>query len=411
MNAGGAPEPARPSGPAAPLMPDDLIPQIDLKRTARRLPAAQDWWVTYVLIGFLTVLAGAGALAAAIMILAPIAHLLVILMLGITVAFALSPLVRLTERAVGRRRRVAVAVVIVGMIALVTATILVFAIPTITEFQRLALALPQYSATLERGEDLALGSLVVPNSIARRALAFVDPGTIAPEAGALTLRLASSIFDIVIVTVIALYFLLDGRRFRALALRAVRTDRRRKIRAIEREVVRVFGAYLRGQLILAASVGILVTIVLTVLGMPYAFLLGAFASLAELIPIAGPILSSVPAILVALLQPFPMVVFVAVAFLIIQQVESNVLMPRVSGHAVGMHPLGALVALFAGFEVGGILGALFAVPLAGLLTVFVGAAVGASRGRQMVLVRPLARGRRLRAAALAPRPPGPTGGD
>lgn len=346
-----------------------------------------------MLIGILTVLAALGALAAAITILRPIAHLLVILMLGITVAFALSPLVRLTERAVGRRRALAVAVVVVGMLALVAATILVFAIPTITELQRLALALPQYSATLDRGEDLAVGSLVVPNPLARRALALVDPGAIAPEAGALTLRVASSIFDIVIVTVIALYFLLDGRRFRALALRMVRTDRRRKIRAVEREIVRVFGAYLRGQLILAASVGILVTLVLTVLGLPYAFLLGAFASLAELIPIAGPILSAAPAILVALLQPFPTVLFVVAAFFVIQQLESNVFMPRVSGHAVGLHPLGALVALFAGFEIGGILGALFAVPLAGLLTVFVGAALGASRGRQLALLRPARRKR------------------
>ncbi len=393
MSARRAEDPDPAASLSAPLTPDDLIPQFDLKRTARRLPAAQDWWVTYVLIGILTVLAALGALAAAITILRPIAHLLVILMLGITVAFALSPLVRLTERAVGRRRALAVAVVVVGMLALVAATILVFAIPTITELQRLALALPQYSATLDRGEDLAVGSLVVPNPLARRALALVDPGAIAPEAGALTLRVASSIFDIVIVTVIALYFLLDGRRFRALALRMVRTDRRRKIRAVEREIVRVFGAYLRGQLILAASVGILVTLVLTALGLPYAFLLGAFASLAELIPIAGPILSAAPAILVALLQPFPTVLFVVAAFFVIQQLESNVFMPRVSGHAVGLHPLGALVALFAGFEIGGILGALFAVPLAGLLTVFVGAALGASRGRQLALLRPARRKR------------------
>jgi predicted PurR-regulated permease PerM len=73
-------------------------------------------------------------------------------------------------------------------------------------------------------------------------------------------------------------------------------------------------------------------------------------------------------------MPFPTVLWVVLFFLAIQQVENNVLAPRISGHAVGLHPLGAMFALLAGFQLAGLLGGLFAVPLAGVLWVLLGAA-------------------------------------
>jgi predicted PurR-regulated permease PerM len=85
----------------------------------------------------------------------------------------------------------------------------------------------------------------------------------------------------------------------------------------------------------------------------------------------------VPAVLVALFQPFPLVLWVVLAFIVIQQLESNVLVPRISGHAVGLHPLAAMLVLLVGFEVAGIVGALFAVPLAGIVWVFASTALRA----------------------------------
>jgi predicted PurR-regulated permease PerM len=109
-------------------------------------------------------------------------------------------------------------------------------------------------------------------------------------------------------------------------------------------------------------------------GLPYAVVLGVLAGLFELVPMFGPILSVIPAVLVALFMPFPTVIWVVLFFLVIQQVENNVLAPRISGHAVGLHPLGAMFALLAGFQLAGLLGGLFAVPLAGVLWVLLGAA-------------------------------------
>src|ERR1051326_8935325 len=146
------------------------------------------------------------------------------------------------------------------------------------------------------------------------------------------------ILDVVLALVISLYLLVDGPRFRERCLAIIPPQYRAKALFLQDNVSRVLG--------------------------------GLF----ELVPMFGPILSVVPAVLVALFMPFPTVVWVVLFFLAIQQLENNVLAPRISGHAVGVQPLGAMFALLAGFQLAGLLGGLFAVPLAGVLWVLLGAA-------------------------------------
>jgi len=120
---------------------------------------------------------------------------------------------------------------------------------------------------------------------------------------------------------------------------------------------------------------------------PYALFLALFAALAELIPMVGPIVGAVPALLVSATMPLPTVIWVGVAFVFIQLIESNILVPRMVGRAVGIHPIGSILALALGFQLGGIIGALFAVPLAGLLWVLVSTAVRAWRDKRIELQR------------------------
>ena len=96
----------------------------------------------------------------------------------------------------------------------------------------------------------------------------------------------------------------------------------------------------------------------------------------------GPVIGGIPAVMVAATQPFPAVIVVLIGFVVIQQVEANILVPRFSGHAVGLHPLGAMLALLAGFEIGGIVAALVAVPVAGLVWVFVSTTLRAWQHRR-----------------------------
>lgn len=135
-------------------------------------------------------------------------------------------------------------------------------------------------------------------------------------------------------------------------------------------VGRRFGSWLRAQAFHMFIIAAMSTLGLTLLGVPYALFLGAAAGLGELVPILGPVLSAIPAVLVAL-RISPWLGLGVIAFYVaLQQIEGNFLVPRVMREALGIPPLLTIVALLVGFRTGGICGILLAVPVAaGLQTV------------------------------------------
>jgi predicted PurR-regulated permease PerM len=116
-------------------------------------------------------------------------------------------------------------------------------------------------------------------------------------------------------------------------------------------------------------------------------LIGILAFLFELIPMVGPILASMPAVMISLTQPLPLVFYVIAFFVVMQVVENNVLAPRITGGAVGLHPVAALLAIVVGADLGGIVGALFAVPIAGVASVLIAAAWKGWHGEPVVVER------------------------
>lgn len=327
-------------------------------------------------MGAAAVVALVAAIDAVTRFLAPLTHLGLVVLLAIVVAFILAPVATRIERRIHRHAPAVVltfllvVILLVGLLALVAS-------PLVTESTRLADQIPQYVAQLQSDAPVSILGYQVPDELRVQAGAAAGSvgGAVAAQAVTIVVGLVSGVVDLFLILIIALYLLLDARRIRTTGLRLVPKRQREQIESVESEVVRVFGAYLRGQLVLAVIVGVAATITLLVLGVPYAFVLGVFAGMAELIPMLGPILGAVPAVLVALFQPFPLVLWVVLAFIVIQQLESNLLVPRISGHAVGLHPLAAMLVLLVGFEVAGIVGALFAVPLAGIVWVFASTAL------------------------------------
>lgn len=133
------------------------------------------------------------------------------------------------------------------------------------------------------------------------------------------------------------------------------------------------GRWLQGQLVLAVIVGLLVFLTLTLLGVPHALLLAVLAGLLELIPIFGPIVAAVPAILVALVMEdggVTMALVVTGAYIVIQQIESQLLHPLVVHKAVGLSPIIAILSLVAGYQLAGFLGVLLAVPVSAAVMEF-----------------------------------------
>lgn len=131
------------------------------------------------------------------------------------------------------------------------------------------------------------------------------------------------------------------------------------------------GAWLRGQLILGLVVGLAVYIGLKLLGVPYALLLALMAGLFEIIPYVGPILSLIPAAIIGFAQSVVLGLAVVVLYLLIQQIENNVLVPKIMQKVTGLNPILSIAALLVGIKVGGVVGAILAIPLATMAAVVV----------------------------------------
>jgi predicted PurR-regulated permease PerM len=339
----------------------------------------RDWQKALVVM--LTLLAGLALLWVLWQVISPLLHTLLLFALGAVLAFALAgPVDRLAGR-IGNRA-VAMAIVYVLAAAILIGGLALLAGPFAGQASALVSDLPRYATELQtrvpelQGFLAGYGIQTDVDQVKAGASSLIQQGgseVLGRLLGTLA-EVGGLLLDAVLVLVISVYLVADGTRLRQRSLAIMPAAYRERALFFQDNVARVLGGYLRGQLTLAAIVGLLTGVGMSMLGLPYGIVLGVLAGLFELVPMFGPILSAVPAIIVALFLPFPTVIWVVLFFLAVQQIENNLLAPRISGHAVGLHPLGAMFALLAGFQLAGILGGLFAVPIAGVLWVLLGAA-------------------------------------
>lgn len=175
--------------------------------------------------------------------------------------------------------------------------------------------------------------------------------------------------EALILFVMALYWFTERDRLEELALKMLRLKHRERFISIFGEIETTLGAFVRGQLILSLTLGVFTFVVLSLLGVRSPLALAVFAALAELIPMVGPIIGAVPAILIALMDSPEKALLVALAFVLIQQIEAQVLVPKVMERQVGLSPLFVLLAITSGNLLGGLGGALIAIPIAAALKI------------------------------------------
>jgi predicted PurR-regulated permease PerM len=181
---------------------------------------------------------------------------------------------------------------------------------------------------------------------------------------------AHTVLSFFTVFVLAYYWLVERASIKRVILRTVPVRRARDVNTVWMEVEEKLGGWVRGQLILMLAIGVMATIGYFLLGLPNAILLGVAAGLFEIIPMVGPFLAFAPAVLVALAVIDPTRALAVVGYaLVIQQIESNVLVPRVMGRTVGVSSLTVLLGILVGGALAGLPGAFLAVPLAGALQV------------------------------------------
>jgi predicted PurR-regulated permease PerM len=183
----------------------------------------------------------------------------------------------------------------------------------------------------------------------------------------------TSIFDILVKTFgivfVAIYLLLDARRMKATFIRAAPAKYRRDAQVLWEDFGASLSRYLGGLSISLLLQGVLSGLALWVLGVPYPVLLGLWVSMTAIIPYLGAYLGAIPAVLLGFYQSTTIGILTIVVYIIIQQLESNVLTPRIQGQAVRVHPILVLLTVIALSEIDGLRGAVFAVPLLAVIRV------------------------------------------
>ena len=275
-------------------------------------------------------------------------------------------------------------VVIIGLIALVIALVT----PVLIGQAKQLPDLESRALAFVRALQDAIDSAGIPLKLSLPSgTSAISTAVLGPVLGILSGTLGTLI-SILLVIVISIYFLVQGRQLIA-SLRKVFPGREEVYDFTLLAVGTTVGQYARGQLIMSFVMGTYTGLVMTLIGVPYAVVLGILTFFLEFLPLIGAPIGMGLAVLIALIFKGPFVALLAlVAAVGGHAIEAYILGPRVTGSATRIHPLVAMAALLIGAELGGILGALFGVPVAALLNVFLGALYRARRGEEALSASP-----------------------
>lgn len=301
---------------------------------------------------------------------------LVLLLAAMLLAFLLDPLVSKLQAA-GLRRGLAVLTVYIVLLGLIFGLGGLLIVPLTGQIESLAKNVPsehkQLTQLLGRLDHFFKDHNIPINLQQLQHEGLNRAAQVGSQLLSHTLDIVQTaahiVIDILAVIVISLYLLIDGPRLRHNILRIIPDGPRSNVLFVEATVRTVIGAYVRGQLILALIIGLMAAAGCWLIGVHYPLVIGLAAGFFELVPMLGPILGALPAIGIAAFQSWQLAVATIVVFIVIQQLEAHLIAPRVMGHAVGVHPIVAILAVLLGAQLDGILGALVAVPVAGILYV------------------------------------------
>ena len=295
---------------------------------------------------------------------------ILVVIVAALLAFALTPAVKLLQRFMPR----ILAVFIVYLVVLGGISLVLYEIVSTTIGQISSLATSIQGLLTTQGQQQPpllqfFQRFGITSEQLRGLEQLIEQQATGIVGGALPLLsgIADFMLNILVVAILSIYLVLDGGR----AVNWLRSNapvmQREHIHFFLDTLERVIGGYIRGQLIMSSTVGLLVGIGMLLLGVPYAVLLGVVAFILEFVPIIGTIISGVLCVLIAFTKGWLIALFVLIYFVVVHVIEGDILAPRIVGKAVGVHPAVSLFALLAGAELFGIWGAVLGSPLAGLI--------------------------------------------
>jgi predicted PurR-regulated permease PerM len=301
---------------------------------------------------------------------------LLVIYISMLLAIGLGPLVHRIEHAAapGTQRLprwLAILIIYLTIVGALTVIGLLVIPPLVEQAQELWRRAPQL---LDKVQDFLVARGMLDHQITLEEAVRSAPGpgeTVGTVASAVG-TVFTSILAIITVLILTFYLLVESDElFAAFARLFPRPDRPRVQDAALKISTKV-SAWLSGQLILGGTIGLSAAVGLYLLGVPYFYVLALLCAFGEMIPVVGPIFSAVPATLVALTVSPKTALFTLVFFIVQQQVENHLLVPKIMERQVGVSPVVVIAALLIGGSLLGIMGALLAVPSAAIIQVVVG---------------------------------------
>ena len=335
------------------------------------------------------------ATAIAMVLLTALALLLVytarqVLVWMIIAAFftvALSPLVDWIQRRLPWCPRIVATIAVFALVVVALGGLItLFAVPLAREGATFAQQLPRLIDDTRAGRG-PIGSLLVRTNALdwlrghQAQISAAAASLTTPAAGVLR-GIATGLAGTITVFVLTLLMVLEAPRITAGSLALIDDPQsRERVRRVATDCAKSITGYISGNLLISVVCGILTYIALKVMGVPFAGLIAVFVAVADLIPLIGATLGAVVAVIAAGVHSLPALIVMIIFFILYQQLENHVLQPLILSRTVKLNPLAVLVAILLGVDLAGILGALLAIPVAGIIQVIVRDVWSHRRGR------------------------------
>lgn len=305
---------------------------------------------------------------------------LLLLYVSALLAVGFSPIVRLIERQkvlpIGARRLprwLAILVLYVAILGTLTGIGFLIVPPLVEQAKQLWEAAPEMSA---RAQDFLVQRGLLQEPLTWREA--VERAPVADSGGQAMGTVVGALFGVLgglvgffTILILTFYLLVDADSLRDTFLKLFPMHQRSRVAAASRDITVKVSAWLGGQLLLAGVIGATSAIGLWLLGIPFFFVLALISAIGEFIPVVGPLLAAIPAVAVAATVSMNKVLLVILFFVVQQQIENHVLVPKVMERQVGVSAVTVIVALLIGGHLLGIAGAILAVPTAAILQVLI----------------------------------------
>jgi predicted PurR-regulated permease PerM len=291
-------------------------------------------------------------------------------------AMGISPLVRIIERPrvswLSSRlpRWLAILLIYAAFIGAIVGLAAIVIPPLVQQFEELWRTLP---SRLDQGQDFLIRVGILRDRITLGEAVQQAPAASAGNAAATIFgyvrNVIGGLFGVITILLLTFYMLVESREILSFFVRLFPVRQRRRVATVSHAVTQKVSAWMGGQLLLSLVIGLTSAIGLGAMGVPYFYVLALISAVGEMIPMVGPILAAIPAILVAATVSPGLAIGVAIFFIAQQQLENTILVPKLMGRQVGLSAVTVIIALGVGSQLLGIVGAILSVPTAAILQV------------------------------------------